>query len=244
VILDNRNKEYSSITKEQVAFLCNRRFGIGADGLMLLNATEQFDFEMKYYNSDGAEGSMCGNGGRCLVKFAYHLGIKESKFSFIAVDGPHEARVDELGIVSLKMQDVDEISSNEKDFLLDTGSPHLVRNVTDLSVLDVFSEGRSIRYNQQFASIGVNVNFVELIGNDEIAVRTYERGVEDETYSCGTGVTAAALVNFGQSEGMHHVKVKTKGGSLSVNFETRGFSFNNIWLNGPAEKVFVGRIKL
>lgn len=244
VILDNRDGRYSSLNSSQVAFLCHRRFGIGADGLMMLNSNEHYDFEMKYFNSDGPEGSMCGNGGRCLVKFAYHLGISSENFHFIAVDGPHEAKVNEQGLVSLKMQDVQGITRIGEDSLLNTGSPHYIKNVNDLQHFDVFKEGRAIRYNETFSKDGVNVNFVEPIERDSISVRTYERGVEDETYSCGTGVTAAAIAIFGSNDSVRHVRILTKGGELSVDFCGLHNEFNNIWLNGPAELVFEGKITL
>lgn len=243
MILDNRSGTYSHLSKEQIAFLCHRRFGIGADGLMLLNTHASFDFEMKYYNADGAEGSMCGNGGRCLVQFAWDMGIKPSMLSFIAIDGPHQAIVSD-GKVSLKMQDVQGISYLGEDALLNTGSPHYIKMVDKLQELDVFGEGRSIRYNQQFAEKGVNVNFTELLGPSSIAVRTYERGVEDETYSCGTGVTAAAIFCFGQLPGKQSVAITTKGGALSVDFEFDGSRYNNVWLSGPAQLVFEGTMAL
>lgn len=243
MILDNRNGAYTSLTRDQIAFLCHRRFGIGADGLMLLNDASSYDFEMKYFNADGAEGSMCGNGGRCLVQFAWDLGIRPSMISFIAIDGPHLASVASTK-VSLKMQDVEGISNLGNDSLLNTGSPHYIRLVKNLQELDVFSEGRSIRYSQQFAEKGVNVNFTELQGPSHIAVRTYERGVEDETFSCGTGVTAAAIVCFGQQPGQHSVDITTKGGALSVDFEFDGNRYSNVWLSGPAQRVFEGNITL
>ena len=193
IILDNRNKQYSSITEQQVKFLCHRRFGIGADGLMLLNLIDGYDFEMKYYNADGKESSMCGNGGRCLVQFAYDLGIHKETYSFIAIDGPHEANFSHQRWVQLKMKDVKGLMKRHGNLILDTGSPHYVKLVDSVKDLDVVEEGKEIRYNDEFRSKGINVNFVEQ-GRKTIIVRTYERGVEDETLSCGTGVTASALV--------------------------------------------------
>ncbi|MEY4777733.1 MAG: hypothetical protein RIS13_481, partial [Bacteroidota bacterium] len=189
VILDNRDGEYSGMSEEQVQFLCDRKFGIGADGLMLLETIEGFDFRMKYFNADGKEGSMCGNGGRCLVQFAKDMGISCSHYHFLAVDGPHEAEIDSKGLIRLKMQDVNAINLDGADKVLDTGSPHYIRFMDDLNHLDVFTEGRKIRYNNQYREKGINVNFV-FRDNDGIRVRTYERGVENETLSCGTGVTA------------------------------------------------------
>jgi diaminopimelate epimerase len=243
IILDNRNWSYTALTTERIKFLCDRRFGIGADGLMLLNPHTGYDFEMKYYNSDGRESSMCGNGGRCLVKFANDIGLKKSEYSFIAVDGPHLAEIDDDGVVSLKMKNVGEIDEFHGDFLLDTGSPHYVQMVTDVMELDVVQKGMDIRYSTDFAKDGVNVNFVEQRRPDEIVVRTYERGVEDETLSCGTGVTASALASYHNEAGYNYVKVITKGGKLTVRFDrTADGAFENIWLCGPAARVFEGTI--
>jgi diaminopimelate epimerase len=241
VILDNRNGLYTNISTEQVNLVCNRRFGIGADGLMLLNNKAGYDFEMKYYNADGRESSMCGNGGRCMAKFAHHMGIHKSIYHFIAIDGKHEAEIDDDGTVSLKMQDVNNIRNEDGDFILDTGSPHYVKLVKDLSNYDVFKKGREIRYSDDFAAEGINVNFVESKSNHSIMVRTYERGVEDETWSCGTGVTAAALVSYHNEIGYNDVTVFTKGGKLVVEYDRTGDDcYKNIFLCGPAEKVFEG----
>lgn len=243
VILDNRDGRYNSLNTEQVRFLCDRRFGIGADGLMLLNDHKEYDFEMKYYNADGRESSMCGNGGRCLVKFANDIGILRTNYSFLAVDGAHEASVTMDGLVSLKMNDVDKAKYDRGHFILDTGSPHYVELAENVMKLDVLKKGREIRYSSQFAKEGINVNFVQQLPEvDEILVRTYERGVENETYSCGTGVTAAALVCHHNDNGFNRVEVRTLGGHLSVEYDKIGESFKNIWLNGPAEKVFQGSI--
>jgi diaminopimelate epimerase len=246
IILDNRKKEYSMLSSSQIRQLCDRRFGIGADGLMMLNEKPSQDFDMKYYNADGREGSMCGNGARCLVKFAYHLGIHKNVYRFTAFDGPHEAEIDTDGIVSLKMVDVNHISKFHSDHILNTGSPHYVKMVTDVMNLDVFKKGRDIRYSKQFEQEGINVNFVEqLPDDDKILVRTYERGVEDETWSCGTGVTAAALVCYHNENGYNDVEVKTLGGTLTVEFERLDDSkYVNIWLCGPAEKVFEGEVEI
>lgn len=246
VIIDNRKKEYSTITASHIRHICDRRFGIGGDGLMLLNEKAGYDFEMRYYNADGREGSMCGNGGRCLVKFAYQLGIHKTIYHFLAADGPHEAEIDTDGIVSLKMQDVNRVSKFHGDYLLNTGSPHYVRMVGDVMNVDVFKKGRDIRYSKDFEQEGVNVNFVEqLPDEDKILVRTYERGVEDETWSCGTGVTAAALICYHNENGFNDVGVKTLGGTLTVEFDRIDDNhYTNIWLSGPAEKVFDGIIEI
>jgi diaminopimelate epimerase len=246
IILDNRKKEYSFLSTSQIHNLCARRYGIGADGLMLLNERNGFDFEMKYYNADGNESSMCGNGGRCLVKFAYHMGIHRSTYKFIATDGEHEAEIDTDETVSLKMKDVAGVKKFKGDYLIDTGSPHYIKMVNDVMNVDVYKKGYEIRYSKDFEKEGINVNFVEQLSEeDKIIVRTYERGVEDETYSCGTGVTAAALICYHNENGFNEVEVKTLGGSLSVEFDRlEEGKYKNVWLTGPAEKVYDGIIKL
>lgn len=241
ILLDNRQKIYDNITPRQVNFLCHRRFGIGADGLMMLNDKANFDFEMIYFNSDGNTSSMCGNGGRCIVKFAHMLGTKKTKYKFYAIDGVHEAEIDLNGDVRLKMKDVEDVEYSYTHYVLNTGSPHYVKSVPDVSQVDVVGEGSEIRNSKEFAKEGVNVNFVETINSDTIYVRTYERGVEDETYSCGTGVTAAALISAHNDKGFNRVEVETKGGKLSVEFEKISEKeFENIWLCGPAQMVFKG----
>jgi diaminopimelate epimerase len=244
VIMDNRSGDLNGLTVEQVKFLCDRRFGIGGDGLMLLNSHADYDFEMMYFNSDGRESTMCGNGGRCLVKFAHDMGLIKTTYSFIAVDGEHEAEVEADGTVSLKMNDVQHVDQVGRDFVLDTGSPHFVKLTDSVMGLDVFKKGREIRNSHEYKEKGINVNFVEQLSeSDKIIVRTYERGVEDETYSCGTGVTAAALVCYHNDNGFNHVDVQTKGGALSVEYDKVGNSFRDIWLTGPAVKVFEGTIE-
>lgn len=245
IILDNRDNEHTGLTTAQIKFLCDRRFGIGADGLMLLEIMNGYDFKMVYYNSDGNQSSMCGNGGRCLVKFAMDHGIHKNEYRFMAIDGEHKATVGNDGIINLKMQDVKEVRQDEGDSILNTGSPHYVRNVPDVKMMDVFHEGRNIRNSKPFKTEGINVNFAESLDEDSIYVRTYERGVEDETLSCGTGVTAAALVNAHNEKGFNRVEVLTPGGKLSVEFERIDENnFRNIWLCGPAEYVFEGTIKI
>ena len=245
IILDNRDGRYNKLTNQEVKRLCDRRFGIGADGLMMLNSEGALDFEMKYYNSDGREGSMCGNGGRCLVKFAWDIGNRKSKYVFKASDGEHEAELDFDGTVSLKMKDVKEIKDSHGDFVLDTGSPHCVKMVNDVMDYDVFHKGKEIRNSNAFSKEGINVNFVEQTNDDEITVRTYERGVEDETLSCGTGVTASAIVCYHNEIGFNDVTVKTRGGKLSIQFDRLDDdSYANVWLRGPAEKVYEGTIEV
>lgn len=245
ILIDNRQNEYA-LTQQQIHKLCDRRFGIGADGLMLLQNREGFDFEMKYFNADGKEGSMCGNGGRCMVNFAYHLGIHRELYHFLASDGPHEAEIDMNGIIALKMKDVNTINKFHGDFIVNTGSPHYIKLVGNVMELDVYKKGYQIRHSKEFEEEGINVNFVEqLTESDKIIVRTFERGVEDETFSCGTGVTAAALVCYHNENGFNDVEVQTLGGHLSVEFDRVDEDrFENIWLCGPAEKVFEGQIEI
>ncbi len=245
IILDNRDNKHDGLTKKQVSFLCDRRFGIGADGLMLLNLHPHFNFEMKYFNADGRESSMCGNGGRCLTKFASDMDIIATTYRFIAVDGEHEASINEDGSVALKMNDVENIKLEHGNYILNTGSPHFVTMENDVMHLDVLKKGRNIRYSHEFKEEGINVNFVEQTEHPgQIIVRTYERGVEDETFSCGTGVTAAALVCNHNDNGFNRVEVKTKGGVLNVEYDKVGNSYKNIWLSGPSEKVFEGTIEI
>jgi len=245
ILLDNRQQTYSGLTQLEIAKYCDRRFGIGADGLMMLNLKEGYDFEMKHFNADGNPGSMCGNGGRCIVRFAYHLGIHKSSYRFLASDGGHEAEIDDgAGIINLKMKDVTQIREDNGDFILNTGSPHYVKIVDDVMDYDVVKEGTEIRFNEEFNKEGINVNFVEQVELDEIIVRTYERGVEDETFSCGTGVTASAIVCFHNEVGYNDVTVTTRGGKLVVKYDRLDNNhYSNIWLCGPAEKVFDGKIE-
>lgn len=244
ILIDNRDQSIA-LSTEQVKHLCDRRFGIGADGLMLLEAVTGHDFKMVYYNSDGNESTMCGNGGRCIVAFAKKLGIIGEQTNFLAIDGTHEARI-HTDFVSLQMNDVNGIEKHGEDFFLNTGSPHYVKVVNDLMTHPVVTEGREIRYSGQFGDKGTNVNFIEKSGNT-LLVRTYERGVEDETLSCGTGVTAAALAAahlklFDENE---TCSIQTPGGKLSVRFhQTKKDHFSNIWLQGPAEFVFEGSIQI
>lgn len=243
VIIDNRNNTIQLNTK-QIFHICDRRFGIGADGLMLLNTLAGYDFEMKYYNADGRESSMCGNGGRCLTRFAYDMGIHKTTYHFLAIDGDHDAEIDEHGWIRLKMKDVDEVHHYHGDSVLNTGSPHYIKAVHNIMELDVFQEGRNIRNSKDFIGEGINVNFVEP-EEKHITVRTYERGVEDETFSCGTGVTAAAIVFAHNEKGFNRVEIKTKGGQLAVEFEKiNDQQFRNVWLCGPAEFVYKGEITI
>jgi diaminopimelate epimerase len=213
---------------------------------MLLQTAQGYDFEMQYYNADGNEGSMCGNGGRCLVQFASDNGIKKTEYLFIAIDGEHQAKFGSKKWVELKMKDVHEVQIRKHgDFVLNTGSPHFVTPVQDVLSTNVVKSGKEIRYNKEFEAVGINVNFVQPIDEDSIMVRTYERGVEDETLSCGTGVTACALVFAHNEKGFNRKNVKTLGGYLAVEFDKiNDHTFNNIWLCGPATFVFNGSIEL
>lgn len=249
VMIDNRDLEFPKST-EFIEQLCDRRFGIGGDGLILLEnddtptlkGDEKSDFKMVYYNSDGNESTMCGNGGRCIVAFAHFLDIFEDKTTFDAIDGLHKAEI-KNGIVKLKMIDVKNISTDGNDFVLNTGSPHYVKYVEMLNNYNVFKNGNEIRNSETYKKEGINVNFVETVSDKELFVRTYERGVEDETYSCGTGVTAAALT-FMDKNNQTSVAVKVLGGHLKVYAEKNGEGFSDIWLEGPANQVFKGDIAL
>ncbi|MGN6249412.1 MAG: diaminopimelate epimerase [Ginsengibacter sp.] len=245
ILIDNREKISHEFTVQHIKKMCDRHFGIGADGLMLLNNKEGFDFEMIYFNADGNEGSMCGNGGRCIVQFASNMGIKKNEYKFSATDGVHEAKIDLNKEVSLKMNDVTDVDFSMDHFVLDTGSPHYVKFVGDVQDLNVVSDGSKIRNSREFSEKGINVNFVQTLDDDHIFVRTYERGVEDETLSCGTGVTASALMAAHNDNGFNHVEVRTKGGHLSVEFDKISDSeFRNIWLSGPATFVFSGEYEI
>lgn len=242
VVMDNRRDIFPKNNTKLVAGLCDRRFGIGADGLLLLENDTKSDFKMVYFNADGAPGSMCGNGGRCLVAFAHHLGLIGTQTNFTAVDGPHRAFV-EGGEVKLLMGDVAEVHQKKNHSFLDTGSPHHVQLVESLEDFDVQREGRRLRYGL-YGRTGSNINFVEAREGGGFSVRTYERGVEAETLSCGTGVTAVALA-------MHHlgkvqtspVTIGTRGGELSVGFELDRGRYTNIYLIGAATPVFKGEIE-
>lgn len=250
IMIDNRNGTFQA-TQSQIEMLCHRRFGIGADGLILLENTPDADFKMVYYNSDGRLSTMCGNGGRCIAAFAMHLGIgkPEAMLRFTAVDGFHTAQIIETinqgFIVDLEMQPVHGIEQlDEHTVILNTGSPHFVRICHDLDSLDLVTEARKIRYSERFAAQGINVNYIQKT-DDLLKVRTYERGVEDETYSCGTGVVASYLAADVLMQGFRPRQIITKGGTLQVKAEkiSEG-NYINVHLIGPAVKVFEGRIEL
>ncbi len=247
ILIDNRSYGWKP-DEEQVAFLCDRHFGIGADGLILLSEKEGYHFQMNYYNSDGRESTMCGNGGRSISSFAKNLGLIDKEANFFAFDGPHQALIlsHEPGssLVRLKMNDVRVEEIHADHIYLNTGSPHYVTFTRNAAGLDIMTAARNIRYNERFHDEGTNVDFVE-IRKDCLFVRTYERGVEDETLSCGTGVTASALawaMKCPENQGFFNVK--TKGGDLIVWFEQDHSAFTNIWLEGPVKFVFRGELEL
>lgn len=243
VIVDNRLLQFPKNDTKLVKRLCDRKFGIGADGFILLENNDNCDFTMVYYNADGNLSSMCGNGGRCIVHFANYLGIITNKTTFKAIDGIHEATI-EKGIVSLKMNDVLEIEDNNAHLFLNTGSPHHVQFVENVSKYDVFGEGKKIR-NNVYGNDGANVNFVTQLGDDIFSVRTYERGVEDETLSCGTGVTAVALAVYEKGlTNNNQIQLNTPGGVLKVSFTKSEEGYSNIYLIGPATMVFNGDVNI
>lgn len=244
VIVDNRDGLFSNLSKAQIAIICDRNFGIGADGFIMITASKEVDFEMHYYNSDGQLSSMCGNGGRCAVAFAHKKKIIGNKTTFEAIDGLHEAQVNSDLSITLKMSDVLFFIEDENATILNTGSPHYVQQVEDAANIDVVKEGATIRYSNAYAPEGINVNFVEFLSADRFKIRTYERGVENETLACGTGAVAAALA-------MHHNKkteanrliMEALGGELIIDFIVNGDAYSNIRLTGPAQEVFTGMLK-
>ena len=245
VMIDNRQNDFDGSNHALIRKLCDRRFGIGADGLILISNDPLVDFNMRYFNADGKEGSMCGNGGRCAVAFARYLNVFQGDHvTFSAVDGKHEAYLN-AETVKLKMIDVSKIEENKQGIFMETGSPHFVKFCSDIDQINVFEEGMTIRNSDIFKPDGTNVNFVEY--KDEIVhIRTFERGVENETLSCGTGSVAAALaVSLKYKDNKKAYPLKAPGGNLVVAFEQKADgSFSNIWLEGPASNVFEGKIEL
>ena len=246
ILVDNREGAVNHHNVKLIAGLCDRRFGIGGDGIMFLENKEGFDFEMVYYNADGQPGSMCGNGGRCIVAFAKFLGIIENETEFLAVDGPHYAKIsDEGDWVSLQMIDVEQVSRDADAYVLNTGSPHYVQLTGGLKDKNVYAEGSAIRNNDTYREKGINVNFAEPNGNGYF-VRTFERGVENETYACGTGVTAVALAMASHKQQTGHITtpIKVLGGNLNIRFNYDGKVFTDIFLEGPAVQVFSGEVEI
>lgn len=247
IIIDNRDLSIQ-LTESTVAKLCTRHFGIGADGLIMIEPHDDADFYMRYYNSDGKLSTMCGNGGRCAVLFAKHISIvKERKVTFFGADGAHEAIIQENGTISLKMNVSDNPVIVGSAYVIDTGSPHFVRFTYNVDNIDVKKEGRIVRNSASYKKEGINVNFVEEENTELLYVRTYERGVENETRSCGTGVTASAICQYHKQRlrGNKTIHVNTLGGSLSVSIHATDFrSIDSVWLNGPARAVFIGEVNI
>ncbi len=242
-IIVNNLDEKLTLSPQAIKYLCDRHFGIGADGFMELLPSRKNDFAMRYYNSDGKEGTMCGNGGRCIVAFAQKIGIIQKKAIFDAIDGTHKATIETDKTISLKMNDVNSYQLKGKNiFITDTGSPHYVQFTENINAIDVIEEGRKIRYSEAFPD-GINVNFVE-IKNDKIYMRTYERGVENETLACGTGTVAVAIAAHILKQITPPIEIHARGGILQVNFETNGRNFKDIILRGPATFVFEGVIEV
>jgi len=242
IIIDNRENLFPKEDNDYIKELCDRRFGIGSDGLMLLENSDAFDFNMVYFNSDGNLGSMCGNGGRCIVQFAKYLEIINNKTSFEAIGKIYYATIDN-DQVSIKMNDVEEIEVHPNHLFLNTGSPHHIKFTENVNVLDVKNMGEKIRYASPYFEDGTNVNFVEQINNNTFKVRTYERGVEDETLSCGTGVTAVAIASHVAKKSTENIiNLQTLGGTLEVSFDKEEKNYRNIVLKGPATFVYKGSI--
>ncbi|MBE8721753.1 diaminopimelate epimerase [Sphingobacterium pedocola] len=242
ILIDNRKGLFDRENEILVRDLCERRFGIGADGLMLLQDTENYDFEMVYYNADGREGTMCGNGGRCIVAFARDLGLIQNKTVFLAVDGEHIADIDGTQ-VNLGMINVAQVARDSDAYVLNTGSPHYVKIVEDLKTFPVYDQGSAIRNNDTYRMEGINVNFVEKEEHGYF-LRTFERGVEDETYACGTGATATAMAIaiHENREGDIAFPIRVMGGQLYISFHKEGDTFTSVFLKGPATFVFDGEI--
>jgi diaminopimelate epimerase len=245
ILINNLSGVYSHIKISQIQHLCDRKFGIGADGLIFINKSKIADFEVVYFNSDGSK-SFCGNGGRCAVSFAKKIGLIESKTTFEAIDGIHVAYFQDKD-VCLQMINVEKVILHEKDYELNTGSPHFIKFVNNAHQVDVVTEGGKIRNSTEYKEKGINVNFVEIVNKNELEVVTYERGVEDETLSCGTGITAASIAYSLKNNllGFQEITIHSKGGKLKVKFnKTTKNTFEDVFLIGPAEFVFEGIIDL
>lgn len=250
IMIDDREKTFPADNKELIERLCDRRFGIGADGLILLQPHPSTDFYMQYFNSDGRESSMCGNGGRCIVAFANQMKAIPNRTRFMAIDGVHEATYAKAR-VELKMNDVNQIEARPDEvFVLNTGSPHYVAfKHNDIDAAEIITSAKAIRYNNEFKADGININFVNVLGPESIHIRTYERGVEDETLSCGTGVTASALAFALRNRfvsGEYTIHVRVMGGWLEVTFkyDSATSAFSDVWLKGPATFVYEGEIEI
>lgn len=244
ILIDNRFQSLPCNDSSIIERLCDRRFGIGADGLILLQESKSYDFKMVYFNANGKEGSLCGNGARCTVAFAKFINCIDTKATFEAVDGLHNASITD-NIVSLQMNDVIDIQEFENHCFLDTGSPHHIEMVEDIKTHDTVVLGRLIRNREPYNKVGTNVNFVQQLSVSKFAARTYERGVEGETFSCGTGAVAVALAMYQTKKTTHNsIEIETKGGRLDVQFVPTKKGYEKIFLLGPAEQVYSGTIKL
>ena len=249
IIADNRAEELEYISTKFIKKICNRRTGVGSDGLILLSPHKQLDFTMKFYNPDGSGATMCGNGGRCIVLFAYSCGIKKKEYTFEASDGIHKAVIEEINsnnseaVINLEMKATEKVDIIPEGLFCNTGSPHVVRFTDDIESVDIIKEGRAIRYSEKYKDAGINVNFVSKKNEDTIFVRTYERGVENETQSCGTGVTASAL-SYAEKNNIYNgvINVKTKGGNFEVKFEKSEAGYKDVWLKGQVKFVYFGTI--
>jgi len=244
IMVDNRALLFPKNNQTVISKLCDRKFGIGADGLILLEDSNPLDFKMIYFNADGKEGTMCGNGGRCIVAFAKELNIIENNTTFEAVDGAHSANF-KKDLISLKMADINTVEEFKNHTFLNTGSPHHILFQSDIDTVNVKEKGAEIRYGKPYFEEGTNVNFVEQIDDNSFKIRTYERGVEDETLACGTGATAVAIAaNKTKKTNANHIKLEVLGGKLEVSFKIENHNYTNIFLTGPAVKVFEGNIVL
>ena len=246
IIIDCRQYDEVYFYKKRVEFLCDRHLGIGADGLILLLNDMNYEFRMKYFNSDGKVGTMCGNGGRCIVAFAFDLGLIHENVSFIGIDGMHYAKILSPEMISLKMTDVNGVKEFEDGYLVETGSTHFVTYRENIAKLDVFNEGRKIRQQSRFGKAGTNVNFVESLTQNSFRMRTYERGVENETLACGTGSVASAISSYYREKpDKYSYTIEAPGGTLFVRFNPRkDGSFTDVWLEGPVKFVYKGKIEL
>jgi len=244
IMIDNRTSIFPKNNQNLISKLCHRRFGIGADGLILLENSSTQDFKMIYFNADGNEGTMCGNGGRCIVAFAKELKIIKNNTTFEAVDGEHTASIDK-NLISLKMADVNAIEEFKNHTFLNTGSPHHIEFQSNIDTINIKEKGAEIRYGKPYFEEGTNVNFVEKINDNTFKMRTYERGVEDETLACGTGATAVAIAaNKTNKTNANLIKLEVLGGNLEVSFKIKNNKYTDVFLTGPAVKEFEGNIAI
>ena len=244
IIIDNRDNDIK-VNSSLVSLLCNRNFGVGADGVIVIKNCKKSDFEILHFTPDGEIGSLCGNGSRCAVSFAHKNKIIENKTTFKAFDGFHNAEILNNNLIKMEMNIISDIIENEYGIWVDTGSPHLVIRSDDTESLNVYNSAREIRYNDYYRDEGVNVNFVEKIDDEKFKIRTYERGVEDETLACGTGSTASAIcMNYLNITNKNKITMECKGGNLFVEFNSEEKEYSKIYITGPANFVFEGTIDL